>query len=141
RDVRNREEFEKILTKELGLYAQVYGVASLPADSYGDMSQVDLRERLNEAAGRDVQDLRETLDRMRIIKTPGEIALIEKAVGCTVDAHIAAMRHVREAEREFHIQAKMTEALLACGCERNAYAPIVAAGANGVVLHYTENEG
>jgi Xaa-Pro aminopeptidase len=34
----------------------------------------------------------------------------------------------------------MTEALLACGCERYAYAPIVAAGANGVVLHYTENE-
>jgi Xaa-Pro aminopeptidase len=34
----------------------------------------------------------------------------------------------------------MTEALLTCGCERNAYAPIVAAGANSLVLHYTDNE-
>ena len=50
------------------------------------------------------------------------------------------MRNVREAAREFQIQAKMTEALMACGCERNAYAPIVAAGANSVVLHYTEND-
>lgn len=139
-DVRSREDFEKVLAKELRSYASAYGVTSLAADSYGDLSQVNLGERLNEAAGLDVQDLRETIDRMRLIKSPGEIALIEKAVGCSIEAHVAAMRHVREAKREFHIQAKMTEALLACGCERNAYAPIVAAGENGVVLHYTENE-
>jgi Xaa-Pro aminopeptidase len=141
RDVRSREDFEKILTKELRNYAAAYGVTSLPEDSYGDLSQVNLRERLNEAAGMLVQDLRETIDRMRLIKSPGEIALIEKAIGCSAEAHIAAMRHVREAKREFQIQAKMTEALLSCGCERNAYAPIVAAGANAVVLHYTENDG
>jgi Xaa-Pro aminopeptidase len=105
-----------------------------------DLSQVNLAERLNEAAGLPVQDLRESIERMRLIKSPGEITLIEKAVSCSADAHIAAMRNVRAAKREFHIQAKMTEALLACGCERNAYAPIVAAGANNVVLHYTEND-
>jgi Xaa-Pro aminopeptidase len=140
RDVRDREDLEKVLTKELRSYATAYGVASLPADSYGDLSRVDLTERLNQVAGMPVQDLRETIDRMRLIKSPGEIMLIEKAIGCSVEAHVAAMRHVREAKREFHIQAKMTEALLTCGCERNAYAPIVAAGANAVVLHYTENE-
>jgi Xaa-Pro aminopeptidase len=140
RDVRSREDFEKVLTKELRLYATAYGVTSLPADGYGDLSQVNLAERLNQAAGLAVQDLRESIERMRLIKSPGEIMLIEKAVSCSADAHIAAMRNVRAAKREFHIQAKMTEALLACGCERNAYAPIVAAGANNVVLHYTEND-
>jgi Xaa-Pro aminopeptidase len=139
-DVRSRENFEKALTKELRSYAAVYGVTSLAADGYGDLSRVDLAERLNRAAGRPVVDLREAIDRMRLIKSPGEIALIEQAVACSVDAHIAAMGSVRTAKREFQIQAKMTEALLACGCERNAYAPIVAAGANSVVLHYTEND-
>ena len=139
-DVRSREDFEKVLTKELRSYATAYGVTSLPADSYGDLSQVNLAERLNRAAGLGVQDLRESIERMRLVKSPGEITLIEKAVSCSADAHIAAMRNVRAAKREFHIQAKMTEALLACGCERNAYAPIVAAGANNLVLHYTEND-
>lgn len=139
-DVRSREDFEKVLTKELQSYATAYGVTSLPADSYADFSQVNLSERLNEAAGLPVQDLRETIERMRLIKSAGEVALIEKAVTCSAEAHIAAMRNVRAAKREFHIQAKMTEALLTCGCERHAYAPIVAAGANNVVLHYTEND-
>lgn len=140
RDVRSRDDFEKILTKELRSYAGAYGLTSLAADSYGDLSHVDLSERLNEAAGVPVQDLRAVIDRMRLIKSPGEVALIEKAIDCSAEAHIAAMRTVREAKREFEIQAKMTEALLACGCERNAYAPIVAAGANSVVLHYTDND-
>ncbi len=139
-DVRSRADLEKTLTKELKAYAAAYGVTSLPADSYGDMSHVDLAQRLSEAAGMPVQDLRETIDRMRLIKSPGEIALIEKAIDCSAAAHVAAMRHVREAKREFQIQAKMTEALLECGCERNAYAPIVASGANSVVLHYTDND-
>ena len=139
-DVRGRDDFEKVLSDELGSYAAAYGVTSLPSDGYGTLSQVDLSQRLNEAAGLPVQDLRDAIDRMRLIKSPGEIALIEKAVACSADAHLAAMRNVREAAREFQIQAKMTDALLACGCERNAYAPIVAAGANSVVLHYTEND-
>lgn len=140
RDVRGREDFEKVLTKELRSYAAAYGVTTLPADSYADLTQVNLSERLHEAAGLPVQDLRDSIDRMRLVKSPGEIALIEKAVACSVDAHVAAMRMVREAKREFHIQAAMTGALFACGCERNAYAPIVAAGSNTVVLHYSEND-
>jgi Xaa-Pro aminopeptidase len=139
-DVRSRSDFEKVLTKELRSYPAAYGVASLPPDGFGSLSHVALAARLNEAAGMPVQDLRETIDRMRLVKSPGEIALMEKAIGCSVEAHLAAMRNVRAAKREYQIQAKMTEALLACGCERNAYAPIVAAGANSVVLHYTENE-
>ncbi|MDA1234296.1 MAG: Xaa-Pro peptidase family protein [Acidobacteria bacterium] len=139
-DVRSRADFEKVLSKELRSYAAAYGVTSLPSDSYGAMSHVDLAERLNEAAGLAVQDVRPVIDRMRLIKSPGEVALIEKAIACSAAAHIAAMRNVSEAKREFQIQAKMTEALLASGCERNAYAPIVAAGANSVVLHYTEND-
>jgi Xaa-Pro aminopeptidase len=139
-DVRSRADFEKVLSEELRAYSAAYGVTSLPFDSYGALSHVDLAERLNEAAGLPVQDLRAAIDRMRLIKSPGEIALIEKAIACSADAHMAAMRNVSAAKREFQIQAKMTEALLTCGCERNAYAPIVAAGANSVVLHYTEND-
>lgn len=139
-DIRRRSDFENVLRKEQSSYSRAYGVASQPSDDFGALSLVDLTARLEAAAAGKVENIRETIDRMRLVKSPGEILLLEKAAACSSSAHLAAMRAIQPGRREYHLQAAMTEALLAFGCERHAYAPIIAAGSNSLVLHYTDNE-
>ena len=69
---------------------------------------------------------------MRVIKSPGEIAEIEKAVDITVDMHLAAMRMARPSLKEAEIAAKVTEIALAAG---GALAFPVIASVHGETLH------
>lgn len=139
-DVRRRTEFEPDLRRALRDYDKLYGVSSPVPSGFGSLSRVDLGERLEAAAGREVTDIREVIDEMRLIKSRGEVHLIQKAVAASVKAHLAVMPTIRPGRREYHLQAKMTEVLLASGSERHAYAPIIAGGRNSLVLHYTENQ-
>jgi Xaa-Pro aminopeptidase len=74
---------------------------------------------------------------MRQVKSSGEIALLQKAVDLSVDAHIAAMHDMRPGLYEYQIAARMKEVHEMGGCEREAYAPIVGTGLNSTVLHYS----
>ena len=46
---------------------------------------------------------------MRQIKSPGEIALLSKAIELSVDAQLAAMRMVRPGLYEYQVAATMVE--------------------------------
>ena len=84
-------------------------------------------------------DLRPVVGAMRRVKSAGEIELIEKAVAATVEAHLAAWRVVRPGVAEYQVYAAMAPVLLARGCLRPAYPPILGSGPNSVTLHYTGN--
>jgi Xaa-Pro aminopeptidase len=88
---------------------------------------------------RNVADASGTLSRLREKKSPAEIALIEHSVAATAAAHRAAWHRIAPGVYEYQVAASMTFAMLDRGCERNAYAPIVASGPNAIVLHYAEN--
>jgi Xaa-Pro aminopeptidase len=88
---------------------------------------------------RNIGDAAGVLTRLRETKSPAEIALIERSVAATADAHRAAWRRIAPGVYEYQVAASMTFAMLDRGCERNAYAPIVASGPNAIVLHYAEN--
>ncbi len=76
---------------------------------------------------------------LRMIKSPAEIALIEKSVEVTVAAHLAAWKRMRPGIYEYQIASTMTNVYFERGCDRSAYAPIVGSGPNSVVLHYSAN--
>jgi Xaa-Pro aminopeptidase len=76
---------------------------------------------------------------LRMIKSPAEIALIEKSVEVTVAAHLAAWKRMRAGMYEYQIASTMTNVYFERGCDRSAYAPIVGSGPNSVVLHYSAN--
>jgi Xaa-Pro aminopeptidase len=76
---------------------------------------------------------------MRLVKSEGELRLIQKAVDATVEAHLAVWRTIRPGLLEHQVAATMLATLLDRGSERPAYSPIVGAGANAVILHYVEN--
>jgi Xaa-Pro aminopeptidase len=78
--------------------------------------------------------------RLRMVKSPREIALIEESVAATLDAHKAAWMRIREGLYEYQVAATMMNVYLERGCERSAYPPIVAAGPNSIILHYGTNK-
>jgi Xaa-Pro aminopeptidase len=80
------------------------------------------------------------LARLRMVKSPKEIALVEETVAVTLDAHKAAWARIREGLYEYQVAATMMSVYFERGCERSAYPPIVAAGPNSIILHYGANK-
>ena len=83
-----------------------------------------------------LKDIAPQLYAMRQVKSEGELALMQKAVDASIDAHFDAMKTMRPGLFEYQIAARMKEIHEWAGCAREAYAPIVGAGFNSTVLHY-----
>jgi len=86
-----------------------------------------------------VQDVKPMLDEMRRVKDAGEIALIRKATEASMAGHQAAMHALKPGMTEREIEALVQYEFQKRGCERPAYAPIVGAGFNSTVLHYSDD--
>jgi Xaa-Pro aminopeptidase len=86
--------------------------------------------------GANVLDATAALTAMRMVKSAGELALLQKAVDASVDAQLAAMKMMRPGLYEYQVAARMKEIHEWAGCSREAYAPIVGAGFYSTVLHY-----
>jgi len=84
-----------------------------------------------------LKDIAPALYAMRQVKSDGELALIQKAIDISIDAHFDAMKTMRPGLFEYQIAARMVEIHEWGGCAREAYAPIVGAGFNSTVLHYS----
>ena len=93
-----------------------------------------LRDALPHA---NLKDIAPQLDVMRQMKSGGELALMQKAIDVSIDAHFDAMRRMRPGLFEYQIGARMKEMHEWGGCSREAYAPIVGTGFNSTVLHYS----
>lgn len=77
-------------------------------------------------------DLVRAVVEMRVIKSPEEVAEIEKAVHTSVDMHLAGMRMVRAGMMESEVAARVTEIAIAAG-GRLAF-PVIAT-VHGETLH------
>jgi Xaa-Pro aminopeptidase len=84
----------------------------------------------------EIEDAQSILAEMRMVKSPGEVELLQKAVDASVDAQLAAMKLMKPGLMEYQVGAKMEEIHKWEGCSREAYAPIVGAGFFSTVLHY-----
>ncbi len=93
-----------------------------------------LKQKLPQA---DFADIAPRIGALRQIKSPGELALLQKAIELSVDAHLAAMKLARPGVWEYQVAAQMEEIHKYGGCEREGYTPIVGAGFNSTVLHYS----
>jgi Xaa-Pro aminopeptidase len=89
----------------------------------------------------EVRDIREIVNGQRQVKNPSEIALIQKAVDASVDAHLAAAKAIKPGAFEYQVAALLKYTWENKGCEGAAYAPIVGAGINSTVLHYNQSAG
>jgi len=84
-----------------------------------------------------LKDIGPQLYAMRQVKSEGELALLEKAIDASIDAHFEAIKTMRPGLFEYQIAARMKQVHEWAGCAHEAYAPIVGAGFNGTILHYS----
>jgi Xaa-Pro aminopeptidase len=93
------------------------------------------------AAGTPIENgiLEKALARLRMTKSETELGLIQRSVDATVAAHLAAWKRAATGMYEYQIAAAMMAVYMDRGCERSAYAPIVASGPNALYLHYERN--
>ena len=78
------------------------------------------------------------LHEMRLFKSRFEINQLKQAARLSAKAHSSAMRAVRPGMREHELEAVLVSQYKLQGAE-HAFLPIVGSGANGCILHYTEN--
>ena len=86
-----------------------------------------------------ILDASSTIGNARLIKDDHEISLIKKACNISAEAHIEAMKNVKNAESEQSIESLYVYEFSKRGGRFPAYTPIVAGGENACVLHYIEN--
>ena len=84
-------------------------------------------------------DLNHILHEMRLFKGPEEIRLMKRAAKITAQAHRRAMQVCRPGMKEYEIEAELLYEFKKGGSAYPAYPPIVGAGRNSCILHYTDN--
>jgi Xaa-Pro aminopeptidase len=84
-----------------------------------------------------VRDITGAISAMRQVKSAGELALMQKAIDASIDAHLDAMKRMKPGLFEYQVGARMKEIHEFEGCSREAYAPIVGTGFYSTVLHYS----
>ena len=139
--VRNISQFASDLQEALKGFPKIYTELTPQPESGEDCFQAEMVKKIRSLAPQaTIVDIRLTIGRLRAIKSPGEIALIRKAVDASVEAHLAAMKAVKPGVWEYQIAALMKYEFERRGCEWPAYPPIVGSGFFSTVLHYDQDE-
>ncbi len=89
---------------------------------------------------REVADATPLIAKLRLKKSPAEIAAIQHSTDVSMEAHRAVWKHLAAGQYEYQVAALFLGAFLNAGCEGPAYSPIVGAGPDGAILHYMSNQ-
>lgn len=122
------ETFESELHKQLERYS---GILTVGDDSIAQLKALAPLREISSAAS--------AIARLRMHKSPAELALIQRSIDATLDAHRAAWKRAAPGLYEYQVSTAMTSVYFDEGCERHAYAPIVGSGPNSTILHYSRN--
>jgi Xaa-Pro aminopeptidase len=118
-------------------YPCIYTILPYEKELGGYPHEKEVVDWLQQAAPQSkLKDIRAQISALRQIKSPGEIAFLQRAIDLTVDSHLEAMRMMRPGLHEYEVAAKMEEVHAMGGSEAEAYTPIVGAGPNSTALHY-----
>ena len=74
-----------------------------------------------------------------MVKSPAEVATVQRAIDVTVEAQKAAMQRVRTARHEYEVQATIEYTFRNLGACCWAFPSIAASGRNTTTLHYETN--
>ena len=108
------ENLESELRKQLDRYSGIYILGKQ------SIAQVQAL-----APMRDISDAAPLIARLRMHKSPEELALIQRSIDATLEAHRAAWKRAAPGLYEYQVAATMTAVYFDKGCERSAYEPIV----------------
>ena len=121
-----------------------FGTPGLQARLEGWVEALHAQARSGVRPPASVRDLQPLLAEMRLVKEPGELAIMRRAAAISAGAHVRAMRYCAArlradphgAVHEYEIEAELLHEFRRHGSAGPAYGSIVAAGANACVLHH-----
>jgi Xaa-Pro aminopeptidase len=79
------------------------------------------------------------LSDLRVIKSPAELMLIQKAINATSKGCIEAMKRCRPEMYEYQLQAVIEYCFTQNGCEFYSFPSIIGSGPNALFFHYEAN--
>jgi Xaa-Pro aminopeptidase len=125
------------LTKKLQEYLK--GKKNVYCNSSDAAFRKNLKQWIKETQGdlprRRIKHLSQ-VHQMRLVKEPGEIVSLRKAIDMTCDAHIEAMRMAEPGMFEFEIEAAIEYIFRKNGSPCPGFPSIVGSGPNSTVMHY-----
>ena len=92
-----------------------------------------------EYPNKDLKGSNSILQRLRSVKSPIEIELIQKACDITEKGFRRILNFVKPGVWEYEIEAEFSHEFLMNRSKKFAYSPIIASGKNSTILHYIEN--
>ena len=133
--------FQSELLEALKAFPKIYTELTPQPESGEDYFQAEVVSKLREIAPlATYADVRPHVERQRAVKSPGEIALLRKAVDASIEGQLAAMKTVRPGVWEYETAARIEYEFRRRGCEWPAYPPIVGSGFFSTVLHYDADD-
>ena len=133
--------FQSELLEALKAFPKIYTELTPQPESGEDYFQAEVVSKLRKMAPLAIlADVRLHVERQRAVKSPGELALLRKAVDASIEGHLAAMKTVRPGVWEYETAARMEYEFRRRGCEWPAYPPIVGSGFFSTVLHYDADD-
>lgn len=133
-----RDELVKLVPGRSTVYTDV----PAPGEDSNSQGPLQWLQTANAfAVGTSYADIRPLLGSLRTVKDAGEVGLIRKATDASAAAQLAAIKAIKPGLTERGISALLQYEWGKRGCERPAYAPIVGAGINSTVLHYSDDSG
>ena len=133
--------FQSELLEALKTFPKIYTELTPQTESGEDYFEAEVVSKLRKMAPlANLADVRQYVERQREVKSPGEIALMRKAVDASIEGHLAAMKTVRPGVWEYETAARMEYEFRRRGCEWPAYPPIVGSGFFSTVLHYDADD-
>ncbi|GAB2697770.1 aminopeptidase P family protein [Mucilaginibacter koreensis] len=76
---------------------------------------------------------------LRPVKSAIEVELTKKACSITRDAFVRVLKFTKPGVAEYEIEAEIIHEFVRQRATGHAYSPIIASGANAIVLHYNDN--
>ena len=136
------DDIDDILPELLEGRESVYNIMGLSTDFdqqlIGWVNNIKTQSRNGKQAPSDFLALDYLLHDMRLFKSKEELKLMRQAAAINVLAHKRAMRICKPGQYEYQVSAEFDHEFKRNNAQ-HAYPAIVGGGANGCILHYTEN--
>lgn len=123
-----KKKFSKLLEKKRRIYYEFSNDCAFASLIEAKTKHLFIRKNLSKI-----------IEKMRLIKSKSEIALMKKGLEITKKAHHKAMKIKKAGLMEYELQAKFEYIFKKNGASGDAYTTIVAGGNNANTLHYTKN--
>ena len=137
-----KDELVSLLQDTAKKSESVYTIFKHPSSKYFDFSLNPAPQRVQKQLKgffSEVIDCRKELAKLKAIKSPKEIELIQEAIDISIDGFHKVYESLKDARHEYEIEANLSYAFRSAGASGHAYEPIVGTGKNACTLHYIEN--